>query len=188
MNRPSKCAAFLVPLLVALTVSVRAEDPPEIPADFEWYTFAEGDIACPRPRGWFVKTELHGDTVAMFFSKENIDKEGEFKTGLSVNIVRRIKARMGRSPSRYARALLDLLNQRYPDAERIENASQDGMPGIGLVYVDDARQPAIVVYNFLLADDENDVLRAYVLESPQADWEQTWALGKIMLDCRIRRR
>jgi hypothetical protein len=180
--------AFALLMVFTCGFATPADEPPEAPPGFEWYVFEEGDTACLHPREWFVKAELHGDTVAMFFSKENIDKEGEFKTGLSVNIIRRIEARMGRPPSQYARALLDVLNERYPDAERIENASQDGMPGIGLVYVDEARQPTIVVYNFLLADDENDVLRVYVLESPQADWKQIWELGKTMLDCRIRRR
>jgi hypothetical protein len=187
VNKPPKYAAFLAPLLAALTLEVRAEDPPEIPTNFEWYTFEEGDTACPHPRGWFVKTEVHGDTSAMFFSKENIDEEGEFKTGLSLNIVRRIKAKSGQTPSEYARSVFDALVSRHPDAERVENPAQHGMPGLGLKYVDSSRPTTIVVYNFLLADDENDVLRLFILESPQADWAQTWELGKTILNCRIRR-
>jgi hypothetical protein len=185
--KPPNYAAFLVPLLAAVTVTVRAEDPPEIPADYEWYTFEEGDTACPHPRGWFVKTESRGDTSAMFFSKENIDEQGEFKTGLTLNVVRGIKAKTGQPPSGYARAILDALVAQFPDAERVENSEQHGMPGIGLKYVDDRRQPTIVVYNFFLADDGNDVLRFFILESPQTEWTQTWQVGKTMLQCRIRR-
>ncbi len=187
MKKPPKYAALLVPLLVAFAVAVRAEDPPEIPAGFEWYTFEEGDTACPHPREWFVKTELHGDTSAMFFSKENIDEVGEFKTGLTLNIVRRIKAKTGQAASEYARAIRDTLVTQFPGAEPVENSAQHGLPGISVTYVDSRRTPTIVVYNFFLADDENDVLRFFILESPLTEWAQTWALGKSMLTCRIRR-
>ena len=91
---------------------------PEKPPDgFEWYVFEAGNTACLRPLDWFVKTEVQGDTAALMVSKENLEKESEFKTGLTLNVVRRIQAKTGRAPSQYARVYLDALLEKHGDAK-----------------------------------------------------------------------
>ncbi len=192
MCRMRSCIRKLLVTLAgtALCVASAAAEPPEAsgaPEGFQWYVFEEGDSACLYPRDWFVKTEVQGDTAALFFSKESIDKEGRFRTGLTLNVARRIQAKSGTTPSQYAKTYLEALLARHADAKRFENPPQDGMPGIGAAYVDKEPLPPVVIYTFLLADDENDVLRIFILESPQAEWTETWALGEHMLDCKIRR-
>jgi hypothetical protein len=157
----------------------------DAPGGFEWYVFEAGKSACLRPLDWFVKTEVNGDTAALFLSKENIDKEGKFETGLTLNVARRIHERTGRSPTQYAQAYLDVLVEKHPDAKRFENPDQDGMKGIGAAYLDEEASPAVVIYTFLLSDDESDILRIFILESPQKDWPEVWARGQQMLNCRI---
>jgi hypothetical protein len=166
------------------------EQPPAIddaPSGFEWYVFEAGKSACLRPLDWFVRTEVKGDTAAVFFSKENIDEAGKFETGLTLNVARRIHERTGRSPTQYAAAYLDVLLEKHPDAKRFENPDHDGMRGIGAAYLDESASPAVVIYTFLLSDDESDILRIFILESPQKDWEEVWARGQQMLNCRIQR-
>jgi hypothetical protein len=169
-----------------------ADDPPstppaDAPSGFAWYVFEAGDSACLRPLEWFVKTEVKGDTAALFVSKQDIDKEGKFDTGLTLNVLRGIQKKTGRAPSQYARTYLDELLAKHEDAKRFENPPQDGMPGIGAAYVDSSASPPVVIYTFLLADDARDTLRLFILEAPQEDWAAVWARGQQMLNCRIRR-
>ena len=159
----------------------------DAPSGFEWYVFEAGDSACLRPLDWFVKTEVGGDTAALFFSKEDIDKDGKFETGLTLNVIRKIHAKTGKAPSQYARIYLDELLANHGDAKRFENPPQEGMPGIGAAYVDQEASPPIVIYTFLLADDASDVLRIFILEAPQQDWAEVWARNEKILNCRIRR-
>jgi hypothetical protein len=104
-----------------------------------------------------------------------------------LNVLRKIQNKTGKAPSQYARIYLDELLVNHKDAERFENPPQDGMPGIGAAYVDDAASPPVVIYTFLLADDKHDTLRLFILESPKEEWAGVWALGKQMLNCRIQR-
>lgn len=159
----------------------------DAPAGYEWYLFEAGDSACLRPQGWFVKTEVQGDTAALFISKEDIDKEGEFKTGFSLNVARRVKAKSGQSPSQYAAAVVDILAKQFSGAEYFELPEQNGIRGIGLRYRDKSRVPTVVVHNVLLTDDERDVMRLMVLESPEDGWAETWRIGESILNCRIRK-
>ena len=159
----------------------------DAPSGFEWYVFEAGDSACLRPLEWFVKAEVKGDTAALFMSKENIDKEGKFETGLSLNVIRKSHAKTGKSPSQYARAYLDELVSAHDDAQRFENPPQDGMPGIGATYLDQKASPPVVIYTFLLADDASDILRIFILEAPQREWAEVWARNEKILHCRIRR-
>lgn len=183
-------ARFLITTLV-LSGTVLADDQPKgfphAPRGYEWYVFEPGKLACLRPLDWFVKTEVKGDTAALFFSKEDIDREGQFKTGMTLNVVRGIHKKTGKPPSLYAKSFLEALIEKHPDARRIENLDQSGMPGIGTTYLDREAFPDVVVYTFLLPDDESDILRVFILESPQEDWAQVWASRRQMLDCRIRR-
>src|SRR5262245_60135183 len=116
-------AAIAASLLLASATAL-PETPagfPAAPAGFEWYVFTEGNTACLRPLDWHVKTEVKGDTAAMFISKEDIDKEGEFKTGFTLNVASNVLKRSGQSPSQFAQAYLDGILERLPDAKKIEN-------------------------------------------------------------------
>src|SRR6185503_20213385 len=61
------------------------------------------------PDGWFYMEQAGKGTKAFFVSKESIEREGKFKTGLSSNIVIDIRAKTGISPSANAMFLFDSL-------------------------------------------------------------------------------
>lgn len=157
----------------------------DAPEGYEWYVFEEGNTACLRPREWFVRTEVKGDTAAMFFSKEDIDKEGEFETGLTLNVVSRIQARTGRPPSQYARDYLDEFLEKYPDAQRFEEPPQYGMKVISAALINDV-SPVFMITK-LLADDQADVLRIFILEFSRGAWYENYAMTNRFFDCKIRR-
>src|ERR1700739_1579271 len=61
---------------------------PTPPAGFTWQEIPELKTAFLKPDGWFFKREEQKGTLAYFITKENIDKDGRFQTGLTVNVFR----------------------------------------------------------------------------------------------------
>lgn len=79
-----KLAIITVVTLIAR--SLLAADLPAAPAGFTWQEIPELKAALLKPNGWFFKREKQKDTLAYFITKEDIDKNGQFQTGLSVNV------------------------------------------------------------------------------------------------------
>ena len=80
---------ILVLFSVLLTVSLQtaeAVDVPQPPAGFTWQEVPELKAAFLRPNGWFFKREEQKGTLAYFITKENIEKTGQFQTGLTINV------------------------------------------------------------------------------------------------------
>ena len=77
----------LLTLFVALSVqTIAAVDVPPPPPGFTWQEIPELKAAFLKPSGWFFKREEQKGTLAYFITKENIDKNGQFQTGLTVNV------------------------------------------------------------------------------------------------------
>ncbi len=56
---------------------------------------------------WYFKQGQQGDSLGYLFTKENIDEEGEYFTGLSVNVIPRIPQKKGMSPSSFANSFIE---------------------------------------------------------------------------------
>ena len=77
----------LLTLFVMLSVqSIAAVDVPPLAPGFTWQEIPELKAAFLKPNGWFFKREEQKGTLAYFITKENIDKNGQFQTGLTVNV------------------------------------------------------------------------------------------------------
>jgi hypothetical protein len=85
-----------------------AEQPklPKPPSGFKWQWNDEVSGGFLRPNGWYVKSVKQEDTIGLFITKENIDKEGKFKTGLSINVIPRIQKKTGMRASEYVKQFL----------------------------------------------------------------------------------
>ena len=181
-------AAAALALMVSATgasqaISAEADGATEAPPGYTWYEFSAGDSAYLRPNGWFIKTEVKGDTATLAISKENIEVRGSFDTGLTVNVVRKIKAKTGVKPSEYSVAYLGKLMESKKDVlTRFSTPPQSGFSGLGARYRDSEPPPATIVHTYLLADDEADVLRIIIFEAPEKDWDAAWVHGEKMLN------
>jgi hypothetical protein len=60
---------------------------PPLPSGFTWQEVPELKAAFLRPNDWFFKREESKGTLA-YFIQENIDVNGEFQTGLAINVFR----------------------------------------------------------------------------------------------------
>ena len=157
------------------------QDLPQAPAGYEWYVFEAGKAAYLKPDGWFVKVESEKGTDALFISKENIDEQGEFRTGMTVNVVREFKSRQGRIPSAYADSYIASLGELYKLLEVERVPPNSGITGIRARYRDTSRKPHIMIATLLIADDQADTLRILIFESPERDWQKAWVHGELML-------
>ncbi len=80
-----------------IVLSTSAIDLPAAPTGFTWQEIPELKAAFLKPSGWFFKREEEKGTLAYFITKEDIDKNGQFQTGLSVNVVSAQKGLCGRA-------------------------------------------------------------------------------------------
>ena len=58
-------------------------DFPVPPKQFSWQHCTDVKASFLRPKGWYFKEEYKEKTKAIFITKENVDKDKWFKTGLS---------------------------------------------------------------------------------------------------------
>jgi len=159
---------------------VAANEFPDPPGGFTWVEFDAGKSAFLKPDGWHLKVESKNGTEALFITKESIESEGRFDTGLTVNYISGVKAKTGVIASQYAQAFLSRAEDKHTRLKSFKSEIGENITGFGLrVRLD--REPAQIVHYFLVADDEADSLRIIMFESPGASWESAWVIGQQLL-------
>jgi hypothetical protein len=180
--------------------SVEIRKLPPSPAGFTWHPFKEAHITVLRPEGWHVH-QVMGDTViTSCVSKESIQTEGRFTTGLTLNVFRGVK---------------DGLRQHNPDshpdtavvlplAHMLPTLPHD--PRFEVLYLDPCvqrtagsrlvrvryRQLAaavpnipfhgpLVVQKFIIEFDQSPDVYVFTFESPESTWDESWKIGKRLL-------
>jgi hypothetical protein len=113
-------------------------------------------------------------------SRECIQDEGSFRTGLTLQQVRGVLGRAGLPPSVVAVSIFQrTANDRFNNVLLAEEGSQQqagassflfrhrNAPGVA---------PPIVVHSFYIARDVKDELDMFTFESPEATWDESWAI------------
>lgn len=173
---------FLAIILLACSSVWGADEPlPSPPAGFSWQRLASIKGALLKPDGWFFKASATGGTEGFFITKENIDKDGAFKTGLSLNCMRDIPKHSGLTPSGYAVAFADAAAEKHRLLERSAR-SMGPFNHLRLRYVDaPPGKESVTIWNLLVANDKTGTLYLYVFEAPTSTWEEAWKTGNVIL-------
>src|SRR5690242_13134314 len=116
-------SVLLLSLIFAISLRAEVSLPPA-PSGCAWQRLPEIKGALLKPDGWFFKEIHKGQTDAFFITKENIEKSGTFRTGLTLNCVRNIPKKSGRLPSAYAASIADAAAAKHQIIER--STSQQG--------------------------------------------------------------
>jgi hypothetical protein len=171
-----KKVILLTFLAVVFVQTMSAVELPAPPAGFTWQEISELKAAFLRPNGWFFKREEQKGTLAYFITKENIDKGGEFQTGLTVNVFHL------KTDSAVERGK-GLINQLAVDKHG-EKWAQDVGPfrEFGCLYKDTDASGTSVVHTLTVANTKTNTLYLFIFESPEADWDAAWKLGKQIMD------
>jgi len=180
---------WLVPLLtLALAAPPQAggfdQELPRLPKGYSWIPILGEKAALVRPEGWYVKEERKGTTQAFFVTREDIAKKGSYRTGLSLNVVRRVAETAGVAPSVFARQMLERIASRS-DVSRQDGWEEEQGPFVvraARFLMSGKDHDRIIAHYFLLANDRTGTLFVYVFESPTEEWDAAWRHGAVMME------
>jgi hypothetical protein len=165
------------------------------PAGFSRVFFEKARVTVLRPDGWYVHQVDNDQSFTGCLSKECIQTEGSFKTGLTVIVFRRIKDGLrARNPdydpdvpvaglfhARYDPALfsdpcnqilyLDPCVQKDSRSRSLRFRYRQALPG----------RPPIIVQKFLVEFDHSGDVYEFTFESPEDLWDPNWQKGREIL-------
>jgi hypothetical protein len=175
----------LLLFLTCIAVRATAElDLPKAPSGYTWIKILNNQSALLQPDGWFFKEVHPKDTDAYFLTKEDIDKDGKFSTGLSLNVLYHIDKKTGIPPSKYAQTLIK--NMPKKDAREVVRSSEDKAgPFIRLMCLVRDKHPEegnTFIHYLFIANDQTGTLWMYSFESPEKEWNDAWETGDVMLN------
>ena len=149
---------------------------PTPPAGFTWQEIPELKAAFLKPDGWFYKREEQKSTLAYFITKENIDKNGRFQTGLTVNVFHLKK------DSAVERGK-DII-QQLATTKNVKAFERDAGPfrEFGCLAKDTDSSGTTVMYTYAVANPKTNTLYLFIFESPEPEWDAAWKLGKQIVD------
>jgi hypothetical protein len=168
---------LLLALFTALFAhSVPAIDLPPPPPGFTWQEIPELKAAFLRPDGWFFKREEGKGTLAYFITKENIENNGQFQTGLTVNVFRPKKD----SAVEKGKDSIDQLAAKRHG----EKWSKEVGPfkEFGCLTRDTDPSGTTVVQTLMVANPKTNTLYLLIFESPKSNWDSAWKTGKQIMD------
>ncbi|GAB3581475.1 hypothetical protein [Hymenobacter daeguensis] len=153
------------------------------PAGFSWQPLPASKAAALLPAGWHYRAAGEKNAPTYYLTQEEIGENNEFQTGLSLQVVRKAKAKTGRPASEYAELLM-MRTGFGPGKQQLEKtAVADGPFYKRTVRYRDAPPEAEprVVYQLALANAKTDTLYLLTFESPEKEWAEAWKLGEAMV-------
>lgn len=174
---------LLILLLVIISVhSVIATELPPPPKGYSWVSCNETKSAFLKPVGWYFKKGKKGDTWGYFITKELIDKEGSFTTGLTVNIMPDIPRKKGMSPTEYAEAYI---REGTKYRKVVKSPWQNDMGpfhAYGVVlHNTDNKGGDFITHELAIGNDTTGTMYQIIFEAPAASWKAAWQVGEPIL-------
>lgn len=172
--------------------------PPPAPG-FTWHPFAQARMIVLRPEGWYVH-QVDNENFTGCVSKECIQTQGSFTTGLTLNAIRRVKERLKQHNPSYHPDLpvMGILELMYP------NFLSD--PRFQVLYMDQGVQRtadsrlfrfqyrqvgpgrpdipwpgAIICQKLIIEFDQSGDVYHFTFECPESSWENCWQIGRQMM-------
>ena len=145
--------------------------------EMDWTTCKNIGTTFLAPKNWYVLEENADYIKACFISKESIEKEGEFKTGLSVNKLTNIKNNFGVLPSEYSKMHLAEVTKNVQMETRIFRSAESERAepvGYRFGYSKKYKGYEISAFYSIFHDDNDDSVLIFWFESPTSSWEENW--------------
>ena len=165
--------AFVVALFAQ---TLNAIDLPKAPSGFTWQEVPELKAAFLKPDGWFFKKENNKGTLAYFITQEDLTKNGEFSTGLTLNV---IHLKMDSAVERGEGMIEQMAAQHHVKTwNRVVGPFQE----FGCELKDTDASGTIVMHALNVANPKTNVLYVFTFESPAANWDAAWKMGQQIMD------
>jgi hypothetical protein len=154
-----------------------------VPAGFHWQALPEIKGAMLLPEGWYFKASGEKGSVTYFLTQEEIGESGEFQTGVSLHVVRKVKAKTTRAAPAYAEVLMMRAGYGRGQQQLEKSAAVEGRFHKHTVRFRESLPEGEVrlVYQLTLANAKTDTLYLLTFESPEKDWPAAWLLGDVMV-------
>ena len=160
--------------------TVQAIDLQPAPRGFVWKEILNGQSALLVPKGWFFKQESKPDTEAFFVTKENIDVDGQFTTGLTLNVLKRIDKKANMPPSKWVMNQIDVMKSTKAVVRSSTNTVGPFKTFLIRIISENQGERVIIHYVYA-ANDATGTVWLYIFESPYSQWEKAWKTGEVML-------
>lgn len=156
--------------------AVHAIELPKAPSGFTWQEAPELKAAFLKPDGWFFKRENSKGTLAYFITKEDLAKNGEFATGLTINVFHFKQD----SAVERGKALIDQMAAQH----NVKTWSRAVGPfqEFGCELKDTDASGTAIIHALTVANPKTNALYLFIFESPAASWDAAWKLGQQIMD------
>jgi hypothetical protein len=183
-----KMSAIFLGLFLA--ASVHAMELPQPPPDLFWKEVPEINAAFLVPNGWhfklldqwYFKLRNEGNKLAFFITQEDIDKEGQFYTGLTINVFRG-----GKPASTVVEYAKSYINQVAADNHADETWTQQfgSLQGFGCRFKATNLTGSPIVRTLMAANPKTGTRYIFIFEAPDANWTDAWAKGEKIMNSLI---
>lgn len=170
----------LIILFILLNSVVHSLDLSPAPRGFVWKEILNGQSALLVPNGWYFKHESKPDTEAFFVTKENIDIDGKFTTGLTLNVLKRIDKKANIPPSKWVMNQINVMKSTKPVVRSSENTVGPFKTFL-IRIISENQGERIIIHYVYAANDATGTVWLYIFESPYSQWEKAWKMGEVML-------
>ncbi|WP_226186841.1 hypothetical protein [Hymenobacter nitidus] len=185
MVRPSLLVLYSLLLAGPATAQTPKPAPGQVaaPMGFKWQLLPEVKAAMLLPYTWSYKAETSRDAQAYFLTRERIVPGGQFQTGVSLNVVRQMKAKSKQSAAAYAQAFSASSGRKAGQQVLGQESKVQGPLRLyGVRYrVTGGAAGAKIIQQWAIANTVTDTFYLLLFESPEKDWPQAWKLGEEMI-------
>lgn len=157
----------------------------EAPEGYTWQSVSSMDAYFLLPKNWFTKEEESNGTKAYFITKENIETNGRFKTGMSINCIPNMSKKINISVDKYACTFIDVLADKYTLIKKFKT-DIGPFTRYACEIKGNNNGEEIHMYQLCVANNRTGTLYIIVAESPESEWnENSKILDKISTNCNL---
>lgn len=150
---------------------------PEPPKGYSWETFPAIKAAFLKPEGWFVLKVPLEASYGIMISKEKVEENKFFKTGMTVNVIKEIDKKTNMSAYKYALAARAEAKKSLTFTNEWEK-DMGPFKSIGFIYTKKDQEESFTVHNLMIANDKTGTLYIFIFESPSEKWEEAWKMAE----------
>lgn len=180
-------------LLVAKSITVAPEilgvnvgdEPlslPEPPAGYEWLQATEVRAVFLRPTGWHFTRSRSPNEYEYHISREAPGPDGDYDTGLTINVITEVTERTGKPPSQFA---AEFMTQTTAGLDVLEEPFRNFRSPYefrgGLFATNDPVKGTFNAHIGAISNDRTGTIYFVIFEGPAAEWAEIWAQGETMI-------
>ena len=165
-------------ILVALFIQgLNAMELPKPPSGFSWQEIPEIKAAFLKPDGWLYHRDEQKGTLGYFITKEWVGSDGQFQTGLTVNVFRGL--RKGSAIEKGKELIDNMASTHHATSfSRTSGSFQE----FGCDLRDTDASGTIFMHALTIANPKTDTLYLFIFESPESEWNSAWKIGEQIMD------